>query len=118
MRLPPICALASWKANSSTSAQCTRRTGRSHTWIAAGGSGGFMGRILKRCAILAVRRKASPQHESKMTPEQLTSFGADSLPGHLGIVIVAVGPGEVASELAVSKVHMAPNGFLHAGTVV
>ena len=53
-----------------------------------------------------------------MTPEQLTSFGADSLPGHLGIVITAVAPGEVAAELPVRKVLMAPNGFLHAGTVV
>ncbi len=53
-----------------------------------------------------------------MTPEQLTTFGADSLPGHLGLVITHAARGEVRSELAVGKKHMAPNGFLHAGTVV
>jgi 1,4-dihydroxy-2-naphthoyl-CoA hydrolase len=53
-----------------------------------------------------------------MTPEQLTSFGAETLPGHLGIVILAAGKGHVKAELPVKQVHFAPNGFLHAGTVV
>lgn len=45
-------------------------------------------------------------------------FGADFLPGHLGISILEVGPAQVRAELAVRKPLMAPNGFLHAGTVV
>ncbi len=52
------------------------------------------------------------------TPEQLNEFGARNLPGHLGIVITKVAGGQVSSELVVRESHMAPNGYLHAGTVV
>jgi 1,4-dihydroxy-2-naphthoyl-CoA hydrolase len=52
------------------------------------------------------------------TPQQLTTFGADSLPGHLGIVVTASAPGDMRLELAVKPFHMAPNGFLHAGAIV
>ena len=40
------------------------------------------------------------------------------MPGLLGILITQVSGSEVQAELAVSEMHMAPNGFLHAGTVV
>jgi uncharacterized protein (TIGR00369 family) len=52
------------------------------------------------------------------TPEHFQRFGADTLPGHLGIVVTAVNPREVRSEVAVTPWLMAPNGFLHAGTIV
>lgn len=45
-------------------------------------------------------------------------FGAGNLPGHLGISILAVAPGEIRAEMVVRKELMAPNGFLHAGSVV
>jgi len=44
--------------------------------------------------------------------------GRDHLPGLLGIVFTAVEPGEVRAELTVRKQLLAPNGFLHAATVV
>src|SRR6185436_20686150 len=53
-----------------------------------------------------------------LTPEQFNQRGIDHLPGHLGIVITQVGEREVRSELAVRKALMAPNGYLHAGSVV
>jgi 1,4-dihydroxy-2-naphthoyl-CoA hydrolase len=46
------------------------------------------------------------------------AFGADFLPGYLGIVFTEVTSRCVRAELAVRKVLMAPNGFLHAGSVV
>lgn len=52
------------------------------------------------------------------TPEQFNQRGANTLPGHLGIVITHVGEGEVRAELPVVPHLMAPNGFLHAGSVV
>lgn len=52
------------------------------------------------------------------TPDRFTKFGAGNLPGHLGIVITHVDGAEVRSELPVRPVLMAPNGFLHAGSVV
>jgi 1,4-dihydroxy-2-naphthoyl-CoA hydrolase len=45
-------------------------------------------------------------------------FGASHLPGHLGIEIVEVSAERVRASLAVTQVLLAPNGFLHAGTVV
>ena len=39
-------------------------------------------------------------------------------PGHLGIVITQVSEAEMRVELEIKECHMAPNGFLHAGTVV
>jgi 1,4-dihydroxy-2-naphthoyl-CoA hydrolase len=53
-----------------------------------------------------------------LTPENFNEIGTGKLPGHLGIVITHVGALELKAELAVSEVLMAPNGFLHAGTVV
>jgi 1,4-dihydroxy-2-naphthoyl-CoA hydrolase len=41
-----------------------------------------------------------------------------ALPGHLGIRFTSVSPSEMRSELTVAAIHMAPNGYLHAGTLV
>jgi uncharacterized protein (TIGR00369 family) len=46
------------------------------------------------------------------------SFGAGHLPGLVGVEIVSVEPGLVLSRLPVRREVMAPNGFLHAATVV
>ena len=53
-----------------------------------------------------------------ITLEDLNRIGVGKLPGLLGILITQVSGSEVRAELAVSEMHMAPNGFLHAGTVV
>jgi uncharacterized protein (TIGR00369 family) len=53
-----------------------------------------------------------------LTPEHFNQRGADFLPGHLGLVVTHVGPNEVRAELQVRQALMAPNGYLHAGTVV
>jgi 1,4-dihydroxy-2-naphthoyl-CoA hydrolase len=50
--------------------------------------------------------------------EHLNKIGVGKLPGHLGIVITHAAGSEVAAEIAVTETHMAPNGYLHAGTVV
>lgn len=52
------------------------------------------------------------------TPEDFNARGAGHLPGHLGIVITAIGAGEVRALLPVRGELMAPNGYLHAGSVV
>jgi len=53
-----------------------------------------------------------------VTLEKLNEIGIGKLPGHLGIVITHVSETEMKAELAVNDKVMAPNGFLHAGTVV
>lgn len=53
-----------------------------------------------------------------VTLEQLNQLGAGHFPGLLGIVFTHVDAASVRSELAIRQALMAPNGFLHAGTVV
>jgi 1,4-dihydroxy-2-naphthoyl-CoA hydrolase len=52
------------------------------------------------------------------TPQGFNSIGARKLPGHLGIVITEVSASRVSAELPVVESVMAPNGYLHAGTIV
>jgi 1,4-dihydroxy-2-naphthoyl-CoA hydrolase len=51
-------------------------------------------------------------------PDQLNKRGAGNLPGHLGVIITQVSLSEIKSELPIKQSLMAPNGFLHAGSVV
>lgn len=53
-----------------------------------------------------------------LTPDHFNKRSADTLPGLLGIVITQVSSGEVRSEVPVTRSLLAPNGYLHAGTVV
>jgi 1,4-dihydroxy-2-naphthoyl-CoA hydrolase len=52
------------------------------------------------------------------TPAQLNQRGEGKLPGHLGIVFTHCDGDEVRAELKVAPHTMAPNGFLHAGSIV
>ena len=53
-----------------------------------------------------------------LTPEHFNGRGVGHLPGHLGIVVTEVGAGLVRAELEVKPYLMAPNGYLHAGSIV
>jgi 1,4-dihydroxy-2-naphthoyl-CoA hydrolase len=44
--------------------------------------------------------------------------GRDFLPGLIGIEFDSIDAGQVRSRLAVDRKHMAPNGYLHAASVV
>jgi 1,4-dihydroxy-2-naphthoyl-CoA hydrolase len=50
--------------------------------------------------------------------DHFNRIGANHLPGRLGIVITHVGASEVRSELPLHPSLMAPNGFLHAASVI
>lgn len=52
------------------------------------------------------------------TPDHLNAMCAGTLPALLGITVTAVEAMEVRAELAIRPQHLAPNGYLHAGTVV
>lgn len=52
------------------------------------------------------------------TAAQLNQLGEGHFPGYLGIEITRVENGEVSARMAVQPHHLAPNGFLHAGSVV
>jgi len=53
-----------------------------------------------------------------LTPEEFNQRGVGRLPGHIGVDIKHIGKGEVRAELVIQSFNIAPNGFLHAGTVV
>jgi len=58
------------------------------------------------------------QPRSGMTPEHFRTFGTGYLPGLVGVEILSVSAAGVESRMPVRKEVMAPNGFLHAASVI
>ncbi len=58
------------------------------------------------------------QFVAERNAEFFNALSPGRLPGLLGIRVTAVGQGFLNAELAFREDLMAPNGFLHAGTVV
>jgi 1,4-dihydroxy-2-naphthoyl-CoA hydrolase len=54
----------------------------------------------------------------ELTLAQLQEAGASHLPGLLGIEVLEAGDGRAHARLELREEHRAPNGFLHAGTIV
>ena len=54
----------------------------------------------------------------ELTLAQLQDLGSSGFPGLLGIEFEQAGDGFVRARLELEEKHMAPNGYLHAGTVV
>ena len=52
------------------------------------------------------------------TRKDFNSFGREYLPGTLGVEIITVTPELVESRMSVEKRLLAPNGYLHAASVV
>ncbi len=52
------------------------------------------------------------------TVENLNRRTGDNLPGWFGLKVVGVSEGRLAMEVVVKPVFLAPNGFLHAATVI
>lgn len=60
----------------------------------------------------------SSTYRAEFTAAYFNARSPEHLPGLLGIEILSVGPAGVESRIAVRKALFAPNGFLHAATVV
>ena len=54
----------------------------------------------------------------EVTPEGLNHRGDEYLPGYLGIEVVSIGQGTLHARMPVKKLHVAPNEFLHAASIV
>ena len=54
----------------------------------------------------------------ELTAESFNSRGAGHLPGLVGLTILSIRPDRLESRLVVRQELMAPNGFLHAATVI
>jgi 1,4-dihydroxy-2-naphthoyl-CoA hydrolase len=53
-----------------------------------------------------------------ITVEELNGIGEGRLPGLLGVQIIDVAAGRISGRLEVQPHHLAPNGYLHAATVI
>jgi uncharacterized protein (TIGR00369 family) len=51
-------------------------------------------------------------------PDHFNQISLGHLPGHLGMIVTQVDPSELRIEMPLQPVLMAPNGYLHAGSVV
>ncbi len=56
--------------------------------------------------------------KKSMTPEGFNQLSEGSLTAYLGISITSVSHGHVIAELPIKPSLLAPNGYLHAGSVV
>ena len=54
----------------------------------------------------------------ELTLAHIREAGSEGLPGLLGIDVYDVGDGVARARLELGTKHQAPNGYLHAGTVV
>jgi uncharacterized protein (TIGR00369 family) len=53
-----------------------------------------------------------------LSPDQLNRLGIGHFPGHIGMLIKQVSESEIRAELPITTQLMAPNGYLHAGSIV
>ena len=53
-----------------------------------------------------------------LTPDELNRLGVGHFPGHIGMLIRHASKSGVSAELLVTPQLMAPNGYLHAGSIV
>ena len=56
--------------------------------------------------------------DASLKPDYWATRLRDNLPGLLGVTAIEISRERMVLELEIRKDHMAPNGFLHAGTVV
>jgi 1,4-dihydroxy-2-naphthoyl-CoA hydrolase len=60
----------------------------------------------------------TPSYRAELTAEVFNHRSEGHLPGSLGVEMVKMSAGEVLSRLSVRREVMAPNGFLHAASVI
>jgi len=53
-----------------------------------------------------------------LSPDQLNRLGIGHFPGHIGMLIKQVSESAICAELPITAHLMAPNGYLHAGSIV
>ena len=56
--------------------------------------------------------------EKNLNIDEWNLVGDKCLPGHMGIKILSLNPDELSLQMEVSEKLLAPNGFLHAASVI
>jgi len=52
------------------------------------------------------------------TPEYYNQLSTGHLPAYIGLVVTEAGPKGLRAELAIKPHHLAPNGYLHAASII
>lgn len=60
----------------------------------------------------------TPTPQFPTTPEEWNERSQGRLPGHIGLMVTKIEAGLAEGRLDVLPHHLAPNGFLHAATVI
>ncbi len=60
----------------------------------------------------------NPRTGQPITTESLDEVGREALPGYLGLEFTGIANEQVHARLDVKPHHLAPNGYLHAATVI
>ena len=55
---------------------------------------------------------------AEVTPDQLHRRQADVLPGKFGLTVTRIDEGQLDAQLAIAPWMLAPNGFLHAASII
>ena len=55
---------------------------------------------------------------AEVTPDQLHRRQADVLPGKFGLTVTRIDEGELDAQLEIAPWMLAPNGFLHAASII
>jgi 1,4-dihydroxy-2-naphthoyl-CoA hydrolase len=63
-------------------------------------------------------KPTTAQFHPELTPQVFNARNAGYLPGLIGLTVLRVAPQELDSRLELRRELMAPNGFLHAASVI
>ena len=56
--------------------------------------------------------------DRQLVAEMLREASKSTLPGHMGLQLLDIGDGSARMRCEIQPFHLAPNGYLHAGSVI
>lgn len=60
----------------------------------------------------------SQEVDRETVADMLRRASEDTLPGHMGLELIEIGEGSALMRCEIRRFHLAPNGYLHAGSVI
>ena len=71
-----------------------------------------------RTCMMSICQETNLNEKKTYTPAQINQLAAPFLPGYLGVEFTRIDGTELVAQLPVKGELLAPNGFLHAGSVI
>src|SRR6185369_364332 len=70
------------------------------------------------CMVHRPSNHTEGMHNLPRSPEEFQAFGEGYLPALIGFEILSVEPGKLQARMKIRKDLLAPNGYLHAASVI